>query len=65
MTKEAIEKACAAAREFLRRVDALEVVETGNDVTGRWVWVSPKSTGAIRRQSMELTRALADMRRAG
>lgn len=57
---EACEKLC---REFLERA---KKVKGDNDALGKdaWYWGS-KDTGALRRTSMELTRALADLRRAG
>ena len=53
---EACEKLC---REFLERAVALKNNENAMSNV-QIVWV-----GALRRTSMELTRALADLRRAG
>lgn len=59
MTKERIELAVLAAREFLRRADLVR--ERFEDAQP---WASPcRETGALRRQSLELTMALAEMRR--
>lgn len=60
---EKMEKAEAAAREFLARVEAMRarIESDGNRV---WLCGSTES-GALRRQSLELTRALAEMRRPG
>lgn len=66
MTLEAIEKARLAAIEFTHRADELSLlIRTPN----KWGNVNdtsiyPKESGALRRQSMELTRALADLRRS-
>lgn len=62
MTKHGICKAMIEAREFLKRADAVL------DDNVSEALVSPLSpstlTGSLRRQSMELTRALAAMRKA-
>lgn len=52
----------AQAKEFLRRVKELR----SNEYAMHWLSItgSPESA-AVRRQSMELTRALAKMRRPG
>ena len=55
MTQESIKEAVKQAREFIRRADATLKVD-------EWVTGSRES-GALRRQSMELTRALAAMRK--
>ena len=53
-----IEKACRAAKEFLRRAQVVMRLVEGES-TSSW---NPKHIAALRRQSMELTRALEDMR---
>ncbi len=60
MNKVTLDAAEKEAREFLRLVAALKQ----DDEALRWAWITggPK-TAAIRRQSMELTRALAILRR--
>jgi hypothetical protein len=57
---EACEKLC---REFLERA---KEVKSNPHLLGEYglIW-GGKETGALRRTSMELTRALADLRRAG
>lgn len=57
---EACEKLC---QEFLERAKAVKdnCKPIGN---AEWFWGS-RETGALRRTSMELTRALADLRRPG
>lgn len=59
MNQNKLEAARDAALEFLRRTNALQkqVSKEGWSITG-----SPL-TAAVRRQSMELTRALAHLRR--
>lgn len=67
MTPETIRAAIAAADEFKRR--AKVVVDAYKGSHEGWNGVlypncpSPVETGALRRQSMELTRALAAMRK--
>jgi hypothetical protein len=54
-----IRVAKAEAEEFVRRCEVIEkdlAASSGG-------WISPKAGGALRRQSMELTRALAEMRK--
>jgi hypothetical protein len=60
MRIEAVEEAKVAARRFLTLADML-TYRTGGDAN--WVDSSPKLTGALRRASMDLTRALAEMRK--
>lgn len=59
MRTETIDLAVEAAREFIRRADEL----TSEDKRFVVIGMGTKHTGALRRQSMELTRALAEMRR--
>jgi hypothetical protein len=47
----------------LRRAAALEYTAVAMDGVTRYVDSGPKETGALRRQSLELTRALAELRR--
>lgn len=57
MNIERIKAARAAAQEFLERADKCLLL-------GESLYLYPsKASGALRRQSMELTRALAEMRR--
>lgn len=71
MNVDKINKAVKAANEFLNRVDAIARKEC-LDKRVDWVHGSPvfhaphgKESAELRRQSMELTRALAEMRKAG
>lgn len=60
MTEEGIKKALKEANEFIRR--AKSVLYDPNGVG--YIFAGGAKTGALRRQSMELTRALANMRRS-
>lgn len=66
MNKVAIDDAYELARKFMERVDLLRSAEKGNyrEIDGHiYSYDSPRHRGAVRRASMDLTRALADMRR--
>ena len=60
MTKEKLKTAKEEARRFLDRVEKLEKTEGGLD---RAYFYAPKQSGAVRRASMDLTRALAELRK--
>jgi hypothetical protein len=60
MRKEAILDAKAEAKRFLNRVKEYEEVER---LRPGWQ-ANPMESGALRRSSMDLTRALAFMRRS-
>lgn len=62
MNKETLAEVEREARELLRRIEALRK----DDQAMRFLGIvgSPK-TSAVRRQSMELSRALARMRKPG
>lgn len=60
MTIENIKRAQAEAKRFLERVD--DLIFQINEPIGL-VWRPSKESGALRRASMDLTRALAEMRR--
>lgn len=59
---EACERLC---KEFMERAQALRQHEKECDAKAdyRWFIYSPRESGALRRTSMELTRALADLRK--
>lgn len=61
MKSEHIEEAASEAKRFLERVDALSASLGGNlkQLFGGY----SKESGALRRASMDLTRALAKMRK--
>ena len=61
MNKTGIQKAMEAAEEFIERASAVLDEEADSKYTHS-LYPSAK-TGALRRQSMELTRALAEMRK--
>jgi hypothetical protein len=58
MNRETLRKAMDEARRFLSIADDAIVALSQNDG-------SNKQTGAVKRASMDLSRALSDMRRAG
>ena len=61
MNDDTLRVAEAAAREFLRRCKELRADESAM----RWMTITGgMKTAAVRRQSMELTRALARMRQS-
>jgi hypothetical protein len=60
MNKHTIEVAVAEAKRFLERVNALQAVNKSNNE-----WEPLKERGAVRRASMDLTRALAELRKPG
>ena len=51
-----------AKREALRFLEAVKDVEVAAE-TDRMIFYGSRPTGALRRSSMDLTRALADLRR--
>ena len=64
MNREKLEIAVAEARRFIARAEALPeptAYEHNGDIFCRDNF--PRESGAIRRASMDLTRALADLRR--
>lgn len=67
MNRETMIAAKKEARELIKRIDSCmeEANQSGRSgLRGNINYhASPKSTGAVRRQSMELTRALAELRR--
>lgn len=63
MTTTKINAAIKEAQEFIKRAKAaIAEHEASGHHYGMW---GSKATGALRRSSMELTRALAEMRKAG
>ena len=61
MTRETIIDAKIAAHEFIKRCDV--VLKHPDFKTYQHLIVGNKVSGALRRQSMELTRRLAEMRK--
>lgn len=62
MNKTGIEKAIAEAEEFIERANA--ALDEAIDSKYTHSLYPTAKTGALRRQSMELTRALAEMRKS-
>lgn len=63
MNRDKIAAAVAEARRFIERVEALPEQATYEAFGHTYSCHYPKEQGAIRRASMDLTRALADLRR--
>lgn len=65
MTNDSVEAALQAATEFLWAVQALRDADRAKGITHmkNQPYVGSKYTAALRRKSMELTRALAEMRK--
>lgn len=59
MTPKTVSAVEAECRELLRRIKALQEAKG----VPHYYYEAPKLTAAVRRQSMELTRALAEMRK--
>jgi len=54
-----------AKHDALRFIAAVEELEARHDKDGDCVFYGCRETGAMKRASMDLTRALADVRRGG
>ena len=64
MNLKTVTSAMSAARAFLEKAEDWQ--HETNEQKKRGVYVNaPKQSGAVRRSSMELTRALAEMRKPG
>ena len=61
MTGKNIREAKALALEFIKIVHKME----HEDSSFRESYTSPRTRGELRRKSLDLSRALADMRKAG
>jgi len=57
MTEQKLKAAEFEAKRFLERVNELRKANSQQP------WTNPKERGAVRRASMDLTRALAELRR--
>ena len=67
--KHELQKTIDIAKEFIQRADDLigDIESQENNGDKHWIhktFVSTRETAAVRRQSMELTRQLAILRRA-
>lgn len=60
MKKETLKVCIEEAERFLKRAQELEGAEDGKDAEG--YYYNPKEQAAVLRSSMDLTRALADLR---
>jgi hypothetical protein len=58
-----LERAEEMATQFLVRTKALRDRLMNDEDTRRYAWVGCKETAAVRRASLDLTRALAEMRK--
>ena len=67
MNYETLGAAIREAESFLQQAKALAGTRKDMKPANHWfdVNVSPRQTAAVKRQSMNLSRALSDMRRAG
>lgn len=66
MNTTSLEQARMAAKAFLERIEAHKIrLMDDTDYARMWTITGYQQTAAIRRASMELTRALARLRRAG
>jgi hypothetical protein len=64
MQNSKIQEAKKLAKQFLQVVDVMEKEEERlNEPNENTFYQSPKHRGAVRRKSMDLTRALAEMRK--
>ena len=61
MTGKNIRTAMEVAQEFIKLVRKME----DEDSSFRKSYTSPRTRGYLRRKSLDLSRALADMRKAG
>lgn len=57
MNRETLKAAVEAAKKFIAAADDVELNEH------KWLIIGTRETGTVRRASMELTRALTDMRK--
>lgn len=65
MNAECVKATLAEARRFVRAAEtAIEADKANREAGGYSLFLGSRETGALRRASMDLTRALATMRRA-
>lgn len=62
MNKDSLKAAEDAAKQFLEKAKILRQYESRTE--GNWIFGS-RHSGAVRRASMDLTRALSDLRKPG
>ena len=66
MTKQTLDKAINEAKRFIKAAEQVKVHSSVNGDTGKlWYYLDAptKASGACKRASMDLTRALAEMRK--
>lgn len=62
MNRESIRIAMREAERFLAAANDLEKLMQ-SQINDKWASTNPRESGKVRRASMDLTRALADMRK--
>lgn len=62
MTKEKIEAVKVEMKRLAARINELEAKQKA-EANEKYPSLNPRQTGAVRRASMDLTRALSDLRR--
>ena len=62
MNLNTVSKAVEEAKRFIAAAEVFHKAETDK---AKSYYTNPKESGAVRRASMDLTRALADMRKPG
>jgi hypothetical protein len=60
MTQDKIDEAVAEAKRFIAKAEALKARRKAGDL---YVFQGCRESGAVRRASLDLTRALADLRK--
>lgn len=65
MNIQTLDAAMAEARRFIERGEALVKATVPAKSINGFDYLPPKECGAVKRASMDLTRALADLRRPG
>jgi hypothetical protein len=63
MKVQALDEAYLQAKRFLALADKVSIATSTDPRKHRYIESGPKETGALRRASMDLTRALAEMRK--
>lgn len=66
MNAKTLEAAVYQARRFIERAEALKKAAKDHSMSADFgFYAHPKESGAVRRASLDLTRALAEMRKPG
>lgn len=61
MKRDTLKTAISEAKLFIKKADLLEQL-LDDQVNDKYSSLNPKESGAVKRASMDLTRALADLR---